>query len=180
MQRLGLAAGRRWDDEIAAAVQHAVELQKARAEAFARLSRAASTRSELRERLQQRGHSPAVIDQALDELVADGWIDDEAAARQIGEAALRRGPQGSAALAARLRRRGVEAEAAANVAGDLLADHDVLGDALKLARRQLKSMTGRDQRTQARRVAATLARRGYDEDIVMSVLEALGLLDERD
>jgi len=125
---LQLAVGTPWNAEIEASVADAALMHETRRDVLRMLGRRALATATIRARLQRRGRPDSVIDRVIERLGSIGLIDDHAFAIDVAEAALRRGPLGTDALAARLERRGVDASIAGDVARELTregsgADH---------------------------------------------------------
>ncbi|BDG60499.1 regulatory protein RecX [Caldinitratiruptor microaerophilus] len=146
------------------------EAERCLAAALRHLGRRALTAEELSRRLARRGFSEAAVSAALSHLAARGWLDDREYARQY-VAAHRQGwaLQGPRRLAAELRRRGVPPDIVAEVVGDL-GSAELEAQAEALARSRLARMGGADRRTAWRRLSGLLARRGFEPEVVASVL----------
>ncbi len=84
------------------------------------LSRRAHFAAELRSKLRQRGFEPEEIEQALDRLAEQGYVDDTKTTRLWLEQKLARKPQGGRKLFAGLLRRGVEAELAQQMVREMV------------------------------------------------------------
>lgn len=193
---LGLEEGRAWRSEDSAAIDRLWRSHRAKQEAFRLLGRRPMTRKKVRDRLLSKGHGEAIVDEVLDRLVDDGWLDDRAFALEYARELLRRRSAGPRLVRAKLEEQGVSAEIIDRtldslneldepVAGSPSADPDpgraetgespTIERALLLAERRLKQWRGLERPVQMRRVAGLLARRGYDEDQTRLVLERLGL-----
>lgn len=146
------------------------EAERCLAAALRYLGRRALTTEELRRRLARRGFSEAAVVGALAHLTRRGWLDDRKYARQY-VAAHREGraAQGPRRLATELRRRGVPPDIVAEVV-DGLGGTELEAQAEALVRSRLARMHGVDRRTAWRRLAALLARRGFEPEVVTSVL----------
>lgn len=128
------------------------------------------TRFELAESLRRRGADPAVIERVLDRLVEVGLIDDRAVAQAYADR--QSGRKGPRAVADALRRQGIDAALAREVAFAGTAD-DVRSAALTVARQKLPSWRGQPAPVVERRLAALLGRRGYPAGVVFSVVREL-------
>ena len=176
VDRIGLRPGVRWSPSMRAAVESTVQQSKARAAALAILARRAMSSVEVAERLQRKGIATDIAAKTVRQLARDRWIDDEALARQVVESALRKGPIGSRALVARLERRGIGTAISIRVVKASLATADPRDDAVKLARQQATRNARGGPASVGRRVAAALARRGFDEDVIDEALRMTGFL----
>jgi regulatory protein len=139
-------------------------------------------RAELARKLGARGYSRAEVDATLDRCAAEGYLDDEAAARRFVGERQRRG-LGRARVAVELRRRGASADAtAAGLAevgdeGELARAPDA---AAKWRRREGRGEAPADE--EAKRVAAAalgrhLDRKGFSRRAILAVLESAGETD---
>ncbi len=171
-ERLGTVRGAVLDASMAAGLRDAIALCAARRDAV-RLARARPrTRAELVARLKERGHDATVAAAAADRLAAAGAIDERALAEiaAIGMAERRV----SRRLARdRLAQRGIDEGQAAQAVERAFGRQSDLDRAVEAATRRAASMRGLDPAAARRRLAAFLARRGYDEE---TCLEAVRLV----
>lgn len=174
VEALGLAPGMAWTPALDARVRSAVESGRARALALSALSRRSLSRGELEERLERRGYS-GVARSVVAQIAADGWLDDDACARERCREILRRGPAGPARLAHELARRRIAPEVARRAIAEALEGADPREAALLLARATVKRAARLGPEALARRVAATLERRGFDGETIASTLDTLRL-----
>ncbi|MHC5023953.1 MAG: regulatory protein RecX [Planctomycetota bacterium] len=177
---LRLAVGQPWTAELAETVRIAAATDTARRDALRFLGRRALTRHELTSRLARREHAPGIIARVLDELTDQGWLDDDACATLVVEHIMARRPASRARLLASLRSRGVEPDLASRVVDEALREIDPVEAALELARDRHPDAHGRDRATRARRIGGFLARQGFEQDVVETVLGRLRLLDPDD
>lgn len=138
------------------------------------LTTRARSRAELAAVLARRGVDTDVAATVLDRLTKVGLIDDKAFA--VAVVASGRTNRGLArrALAADLRRRGVDEQASA-AALAAVEPEDELASARALVARRLRSVQGHPPEVRARRLTAMLARKGYPAGLASRVVaEALG------
>ena len=136
------------------------------------LARRGRSESELRRWLKEREFPPDEIDDAVRRLQAAGLLDDAkyalafARSRIVGRKLSRRRAQ------AELTRRGVSREVADAAIAAVLEDEGVDEAAAieAVAAKKLRGLAKLDAQTQARRLTAFLARRGYDGDAVRAVV----------
>lgn len=143
------------------------DVEAATAAAFRILRGATQTELSLRRRLEARGFSGAASRAAAVEAARFGYVDDVAFARSIAERRLRRG-YGRAAVGRELRARGVAETPIDDVLRGVGLD-DEREAATRLARRLVareRERHGFDDPRSALRVAAALARRGFDGDTI--------------
>ena len=140
------------------------------------LERRRRTRRELERRLAERGFEPAAARQALDRLERVGLVDDLEYARAFLRERLGRRAVGARVVRNQLLTRGVPAllidqaheETAAGAEAELPRSE------VERARRALAQISRRyaalEPRVRRQRLAAALARRGFDYDTVAAVL----------
>lgn len=176
----GLVIDLPWTEPLAKAVAHDAAVAIAREKALRSLGRSAATSARLIERLVRSGQDPAVASEAVASLRRDGWLDERATADALAESEQRRGRLPRAALARRLQAKGVETPladsiSAARGAASAAAEREAcVAFATSLMKRS-GSGSGASRAVVARRVAAGLARRGFDADIIARTLETLRL-----
>lgn len=174
-EALGLKPGRVVDERMRAELARAQARSAVRRNAERLLARRALTEAELVERLTALGGETLPVAEVVASLRRAGAIDDARVAAGAAAAWLGRG-RSAAAVAARIEARGLGHDAAvqavhAAAAANGESDWD---RALALARARLeRSSTTADPRTRRRRLAGVLARRGYDDDLIERVLDAL-------
>ncbi|MCK9876236.1 recombination regulator RecX [Frankia sp. Ag45/Mut15] len=133
------------------------------------LATRARSRAELATTLRRRGVVDDVAETVLDRLTAVGLVDDSAfAAAYVSSARTHRG-LGRQALAAELRRRGVDADVV-QVATEAVGDAEEEDVARDLVRRRSAAMRGLPAPVRARRLLALLARRGYSAQLASRVV----------
>lgn len=131
---------------------------------------------ELRQRLVEKEHPAAAIDEAVDRLRVWGLIDDADFAAEWVRGRRRRRGRSRGALERELRDKGV---AEAHIA-EAVADIDVSDDRAqaaelvraRLARRPAGGVAGRADEGEKRRLVAFLARRGYPTGLALAVVDA--------
>jgi regulatory protein len=130
------------------------------------------TRAELAQALKKRDVADEVAGVVLDRYDEVGMIDDAAFARAWVTSRHHGRGLASRALAQELRRKGVEAEVAAEALAELDPDTEA-GTALELAVKKLRTMRGEPDAV-FRRLVGMLARKGYSGGVaVRAVKEAL-------
>jgi regulatory protein len=137
------------------------------------LARREYSRSELTQRLRQRGIADEEIERVLDELAAAGYLSDARYAQSV--VAQRMGRFGKRAIVHALKARGIAA-ADAQTALAPLAETDELEDARALWQRRFGAAPAND-REKARQVRFLQAR-GYSLSTALRVLRAAGSGDD--
>lgn len=167
--REGRSMSRQEAEEVLAAVGRTVVLDKA----LDLLAVRARSSRELRVRLRRAGAPDAEITWAIDRLLAQGFVDDAAYARQVARAKALSGGVSRRKVMNVLRQRGVAAEVASEAIDATLADVDLdeHGAALAAAQKRMRALSSLDPSTRRQRLYAFLARRGYESDVVRRVLK---------
>lgn len=135
------------------------------------LTMAPRSRAQLAQKLAQRGCDPQVAATVLDRMEEVGLVDDETYAGMLVRS--QRGARGLArpALRSELRRKGIDPEVADEALGEV-SDADERAEARRLVNKKLATMHGLPAATQARRLAAMLARKGYAGETAYGVIRA--------
>lgn len=166
LTELQLGVGEEWTPELAVKARALQGVAFARHDALMIVQRRAVTRKGLIDKLAQKGHARPDADEAAAALERVGLIDDARVADSAARSAVRKGGVGKRLVEQKLRAKGVGPEAAKEAAERAMEGRDVLADALGLARKKARSSMGRgDRRSATRKVAAALARRGFDVDV---------------
>lgn len=145
--------------------------EQARAYCLRLLTARARTRAELRDKLAQRGYPADLSARVLDRLEHVGLIDDADFAEQWVRSRHTHAGKGRRALAAELRKRGVDDE----VITAALADIDAGAErsrAEQLVRDRLRreKLGDDDDLKVTRRLVGMLARRGYSQSMALDVV----------
>jgi regulatory protein len=137
------------------------------------LDRRARTRAELAAVLRRRGIPDDAAGQVLDRYVEVGLIDDRTLADTYALAQHQERGLAGRAVAMKLRQRGVAEQTVQAAVGQIDADSERAA-ARALVARRLRSLSTADSATQARRLFALLARRGYSSGLAGEIVrEAL-------
>lgn len=171
VEELGLRVGQALSAAEVTAIREREELNKAVDKALAFLTSRPRSIREVRDRLKEKEIPPDTIDAVIARLEGWGYIGDEGFARYWIENRGANQPRGKRLLRQELWRKGVERETVDQVLDEL--DVDEAGGALALARKRFKQLSGYDEQTQRRRLAAFLQRRGYDWPTVKGALDTL-------
>lgn len=172
-EELGLAVGQAWDDALAQRVSQAGVYDKALRQAMNRLNRRAMSRRDLDKKLERLEYEQAVREQVLDRLTEMKFLDDEAYARALIDATLRRKPAGPQLLRQKLYQKGIGRSLIEKLVSETTDAQDLAPGAVDLARKKLRSMQRLDIDTRKRRLYGLLARRGFNPDTISSVMAEL-------
>lgn len=133
------------------------------------LSVTARSRHELQERLARRNVPDDVAGRLLDRFEEVGLIDDETFARAWVDSRQRTRGLARTALAAELRRKGIDDETARTVLAEV-DPGDEEAAAGVLVRKKLRAMRGLDPQVATRRLVGMLARKGYGPGLAYAVV----------
>ena len=134
------------------------------------LSYRARSEREVRQRFQQRGASPELIDGAVARLKDRGLIDDGAFAQAWVDSRRRASPRGDRLLQRELGAKGV---ARSTIDSVLSADSDAHALALAAATKKARALAAEAEPVFVRRLTDFLLRRGFDWEVVSSVVREL-------
>ena len=136
-----------------------------------RLRRSALSIAEVRSVLAEHGLDDAEVEEWIERYERLGYLDDARLAEQLVHVNGARRGRGSGAILRELARRGVDDSAARAAVGELDPDIERT-NALAIAERRARQLTGLDRQTAERRLSAFLQRRGYPGDIVREAVTA--------
>ncbi|MBA8825646.1 regulatory protein [Saccharopolyspora lacisalsi] len=143
--------------------------QFARDAVYRLLTVRARSRAELMGSLSRKGVEEEVAEAVVGKFVDAGLVDDAAFADSWVRQRHEYQGLGRKALAAELRNKGVDEEAASAALAQV-ASEDEAERARELVRRKLRGMTTVDSTTRTRRLVAMLARKGYSEGMAFRVV----------
>lgn len=152
-----------------------------RSRALGLLDQRARSRKELRDRLVAADFEPEVVDTVVDDLAGAGLVDDEAFAKEwVRQRHARRG-KSARALNLELKEKGVEAADRA-IALEQITEESEEVVARQVAEKKARTLkrvpADRHERDKfLRRIVGTLARRGYNQELVMRI--SIEVLDAR-
>jgi regulatory protein len=127
------------------------------------------TRAELRQALLRKEIEEGVVDRVLSRLDEVGLIDDAAFAEVWVRSRHTYQGLGRRALAAELRRKGVDNDTAAEAVATVDADAEE-SRARDLVRKRIRTLASADEPTRVRKLVGMLARRGYAEGLAYHVV----------
>ena len=167
----GLRVGQSLSAADVTVLREREELNRAVDKALAFLTSRPRSIREVRDRLKEKEIPPDTIDAVVTRLEGWGYIGDEGFARYWIENRGANQPRGKRLLRQELWRKGVERGTVDQVLDEMEVDE--AGGALALARKRFNQLSGYDEQTQRRRLAAFLQRRGYDWPTVKGALDTL-------
>ena len=143
-------------------------LNKARRDALRLLSYRARSRAEVRRRL-EKSHPPAVVEQVLERLAAQGYLDDAAFAREWRRNREEHRPRSRQVLEHELLGRGVDRE----IVRDALGDFDDADNAHRAALKMAQRLQNDDYPEFRTRVWRHLQSRGFEASVISDVVNRL-------
>ena len=151
-------------------LEQATSTARAWTAAMRMLARTPIAQATMRAKLGQR-FGDAAAHCVVDELTRAGLIDDVQAAESLRRRLERAGPIGPAKFARALAQQHIDPDVAEAAVHDLDTGQDAMEAATAAARAILPALARLNSETRRRRLAGRLARRGFDADTVLQVLE---------
>ncbi len=165
--------GLRRNDEIAeemfSKIQDAQSFRDAYFAAGRLLNYRMRTRTELDQRLRQKGYSQEIVERVIGKLGQIGLVDDSRFAEAFVATKIASKPVGRRELERGLREKGVAKEAAESAISQVRDDETQLSLALAAAESKLRSLERFEPAKRREKLTAFLARRGFDWDIIKLV-----------
>jgi len=172
--KTGLHVGKQLGAEEFAKLEQTESGDKAYIAALRFLEARPRSIAEVRARLGRKDFTPEAIDAAIARLAELELLDDAAFARYWVENRVAYRPRGAGALRDELRRKGIDADVAAQVLSDDSLTGNESASAWELARGAVHKYAGsRDRNTFTRRMGSFLQRRGYTFEVIRPIVDQL-------
>jgi len=172
--KIGLYIGKELSAEEFAKLEQTESGDKAYLAALRFLEARPRSVAEVRTRLGRKDYAPEAIDAAIARLAELELLDDAAFARYWVENRKAYRPRGAGALRDELRRKGIDADVAAEVLNDDSLTGDESASAWGLARAALHKYADSVNRNAfTRRMGSYLQRRGYSFEIIRPIVDQL-------
>ena len=172
--KAGLHVGKELSAEEFARIERIESGDKAYLAALRFLEARPRSVAEVRARLERKDFAPEAVDMAIARLAELELIDDAAFARFWVENRQVNRPRGTGALRDELRRKGIDADVAAEVLSDASLTGDESASAWGLARAALHKYAGsRDRNAFTRRMGGYLQRRGFAFEVIRPIVDQL-------
>jgi len=152
-------------------------LKQAQQQAYRLLSYRSRTARELRDRLQHKGFEPRVVDEVLQRLEDDGYVNDRRLAEEWARYRLQAKPMGRQRLAVELQRRGLERTLIDEVLRAVYAEFDEASLAEQAVKKRLRRLSNPPSPREYQRLVRYLEGQGFDTPVIKSVLAALSCAD---
>ena len=175
IERLGLTVGRPYDG-LRAQVQREAAILSTYDRALNLLALRARSSRELRRQLIRKGEPAEQVEAAIQRLLAAGFLDDDAFARQFARSKALGAGMSRRRIQQELSRRGVARDIGEGAIADVFEEEELDEGAVveQIARKKLRSLKNLDEETRKRRLYAFLARRGFDLDDIKRAFQAVG------
>lgn len=172
--KTGLHVGRQLSAEEFAKLEQTESGDKAYLAALRFLEARPRSVAEVRARLGRKDFAPEAIDAAIAKLIELELLNDATFARYWVENRVAYRPRGAGALRDELRRKGIDADVAAEVLNDGALTGDESASAWGLARGVLRKYAdSRDRNAFTRRMSGYLQRRGYTFEVIRPIVDQL-------
>lgn len=146
--------------------------RQAKQQAYRYLSAHGRTMHELRERLRQRGHRADVTEEVLQDLQAEGYLDDRKLALEWARYRMQAKPCGRRRLAWELRGRGLEDELRAEVIQAVYTEFDERALAERALAKRLRASASDPSLPERNRIIRHLIRLGFEPATIAAALTA--------
>jgi regulatory protein len=163
---LGLQMGMPWSDKLLARISHTKAFDKAMKSAMNRLNRRPMSRKQLQDKLLEKGHDPAIVTQVLDKVQSIGALNEDTYAQTLAREYTLHRHAGPAMLRMKLRAKGIDRQVIDRIVAEFEQSEVQFEQALRLAKKKVRSMKRLDAQTRRRRLWGALARRGYSRDAI--------------
>ena len=148
-------------------------LNDAKQQAYRLLSYRSRSARELRDRLQQRGYGTSIIDEALRQLAAEGYVDDYKFALDWARYRLQARPMGRRRLAWELQQRGIEPESLEEVLREVYVEFDEATLAEQAIHKRLRTRGALLSVRERQQLARYLIGLGFEPDTIAAALTVI-------
>jgi regulatory protein len=166
-----LRIGQELDDDQLAALLEKDGREAAMQQAMRLLERRERTTQEIERKLRERGFAEELIAQVMARLQETGLVNDARFAQRFVESREHSRPRSRRALSVELRQRGLNDE----LIGDAVDAVDDEGAAYRVALKQSRKLHALEWLEFRQKLSAFLARRGFDYEIIASVVRRVWL-----
>lgn len=139
------------------------------------LARRQHSKNEIRTKLRQKKFSSELIEQTLNNLAQNNYVDDLSFARIFTDEKVKAKSWGKNKIKSELIKRGVSSKVIADVIEDKFSHDSEIESGLELARKKLKKLINRkvDQKKIQTSIYSFLVSRGYDYDLCKQIFTKL-------
>lgn len=140
--------------------------------ALRRLGVSAMTKKQTEICLLKKGYTQNIVSQALDRLLADGYIDDDLFAANAVRNTLERDPKSKTMLSYELRLKGIDDDALSR-AMQLFDDERQQEMAVRLAHKYLKKFKLNDSEMMKNKICQALYRKGFEWSVINKAIKGI-------
>lgn len=155
--------------EVLAADQKRKSLQKA----LHLISIRPRSAAELKDRFKREGYFEETIEESLDYLQKNGYLNDELFAERFAKSKLQKKDIGEAMLRFELHKKGISKSIAENVIARIYGETPELDLAVKAGKKKLRTIRAADETSKKRKLYQFLAQRGFSADVIREAMEKL-------
>lgn len=172
VEKFGLRIGLEIEAHVIEKIITADEEMKAKNYALQLLREEIYSKTQMTQQLQGQGYGENTVKTIITELIQSGHIRDKQFAEKWIQKRLRTNPRGKILLKQELIDKGVDRETAEKAIDEVkMEDEEAL--ALQIAQKQAQHYKNLPIHTAKRRLHGYLARRGYDADVILRIIQRL-------
>ncbi len=169
--KFALFKGREVDEAFLEEVKQWDEIYHAKQSALNYVNARMRSRSEISQKLRDRGYGPEAVESALTFLHEYNMVDDAAFARAWVNDRLLKRATGRKKLEVELMRKGIDKETIAETLGRFFSEDFEIEQAMRAAEKKAGKIRHDDPRKWDQSMSAFLANRGFGWDVIRRVLE---------
>ncbi len=170
---LGLKSGMEIDEEMRDDIIRAEERKSAHLYACRLIGYRSRCEAEVRRKMDEKGYSPEIIDDTIEYLKANGFLNDEEFVRLYIESKLDIKKYGLNRIEYNLKGMGISRDVISKCISEYAADVDEYAMALPLAKKKLASIEKDDREAKYRKLSGFLGRKGYSFDVINRIMKEL-------
>lgn len=155
--------------EVLAADQKRKSLQKA----LHLISIRPRSAAELKERFKREGYFDETIDESLDYLLKNGYLNDALFAEKFARSKLQKKDIGESSLRFELHKKGISKSIIESIIKKIYGETPELDIALKAGKKKLRTIRTADDIAKKRKLYQFLAQRGFSADVIRQVIGEL-------
>ena len=155
--------------EVLAADQKRKSLQKA----LHLISIRPRSAAELKERFKREGYFDETIDESLDYLLKNGYLNDALFAEKFARSKLQEKDIGESSLRYELHKKGISKSIIESIIKKIYGETPELDIALKAGKKKLRTIRTADDIAKKRKLYQFLAQRGFSADVIRQVIGEL-------
>jgi regulatory protein len=146
-------------------------LKRAKSHALRYLSYRDRSKLEVTQYLEKKEHSHPVIQQAIETLIKQGYVNDQKFALEWGRYKINKQKLGKSRLYVELLNKGIDKEILESTMAVLYENNPEAELATQCARKKMNSLKGVEEEKKKRRLIQYLKRRGFSSDIIYQSLK---------